>query len=85
MEKVKVRFVVDKITGEVVALFPNEDYGFNGYRDDLKTCYSHIGQHSSYAPEYETEKTRPAQPKEYDGLLRELKGIGYDVEIINKN
>lgn len=37
-------------------------------------CYAHVGQHSSGSYGW-YRTTRPATPREYHGLLRELRGI----------
>lgn len=43
---------------------------------DKDTCYSHVGQHSGYSPEY-IKECRRATLKEYRDLKKELKSIGY--------
>lgn len=63
-------------TGEVIALFP-QDPGTN----DANTCgnYMHIGQHGSGNASF--GDTKAARYPEYESLMRELQGIGYDLEI----
>ena len=65
--------------GGVFAVFP-DDKQFNGYRTDLVTCYSHVGQHSTCALEY-FGKLIPSKPNEYNDLKIELESIGYNLEI----
>ena len=81
-KQTKVLFV--KELESVLAIFPKQKYGFNGYRNDLITCYSHIGQHSGCAPEYVINKL-PAKKEEYKDLSEELENLGYNLKILNKN
>lgn len=81
-EQTEVIFLIHPVNGELMAYFPKEEYGFNGYRNDLKTCYAHIGQHSACAPEYAKE-CRPAKPEEYKELQTELEGMGYNLIVSN--
>lgn len=65
--------------GEVIAVFPDESW--TGGRD--YASYMHNGQHG--AADYSITSsiyTRPATPKEYTPLLRELEQIGYDDLVI---
>lgn len=64
--------------GDLFAYFPR----LNAYRNnnDIKICYSHIGQHSACAKEYERE-SRPATPNEYESLKRELEQVGYSLKV----
>ncbi len=55
---------------QVTAVFPTVDEG-NGN----VACYAHVGQHSLCGRSWYTHRTRPATPKEYAFLLRELRGI----------
>lgn len=75
-----VKFRIHPVTGDLFAFFPQIRHSFNGYRNDLKTCYSHIGQHSPCAKEYEQE-SRAAKPEEYADLKTELENIGYRLKI----
>lgn len=75
-EKTKVVFRVWNDGGTVIALFPEVDEG-NGYC----SSYEHVGQHSGADYKGVVARTRLASPKEYQFLLRELRGIGYDLEI----
>ena len=83
-QKAFVKFLIHPVNGDLMAYFPHQKYGFNGYRHDLKTCYSHIGQHSACAPEYAKE-CKPATPAEYADLQKELISIGYVLKIAKKN
>ena len=77
--KTKVLFLIDKDTeNEVFAYF--KDIAENQWRD-YKSSYSHVGQHSPCHPNYANECTK-ASPAQYAALQQELKGIGYDLEII---
>jgi len=67
----RVKFYI--IKGEVLAYFPDID----GENKGNKTCYAHIGQHSACHPDY-LKKGRLAHPDEYNDLLNELRGQGYD-------
>lgn len=85
--KTKVQFLIDKNgytnqeeneKGQVFAFFTDEMYSHD---KNLRTCYSHIGQHSACHVDYAKE-SRPATPAEYADLKRELESIGYNLEII---
>ena len=88
-KKNRVQFLVHEIPGEihgekctyesdVFAYFPDENYD---PRRGLKSCYAHVGQHSSCHPDYAKE-SRPATPAEYADLKAELESIGYSLEIL---
>ena len=62
-----------KSHGEVIAVFPT----IAASPSDHGTCYAHVGQHSGFCWEWYRE-TAPAKPSEYQDLLAELRGIGYD-------
>jgi hypothetical protein len=67
---------------DLFAYFPEETHGYNGYRYDLKTSYSRVGQHGSCAPEYAHE-SRLATKEEYQELYNELTdSVGYDLDVI---
>lgn len=53
-------------------------------RDGFRTCYSHIGQHSSAGRSWVTNCTRPATPAEYGPLLSELQRAGYAVTVVQR-
>jgi hypothetical protein len=74
--------VKDFIDNGLIAYFPDDVYSDN--QPHLRTCYAHIGQHSSCHVDYAKE-CREATPEEYKDLLAELISIGYDdLEITNK-
>ena len=79
--KTKVIFYKEPFR-DVMAYFPEINEG-NGQRNDLKLCYSHIGQHSACAPEY-IKECKEAKYNEYADLLKELIGQGYKLEVFNK-
>lgn len=67
---------------DLFAFFPNEYH--NRDESDLRTCYSHTGQHSSCAVEYANE-SKLATVEEYSNLLKELEDSGYDFNIISQH
>lgn len=72
---------------EIVAVFTEQLYNEELYKDLLLNCYSHIGQHSSIHRHFLTDgeldghKIKTASKKEYLPLYNELLSIGYDLEI----
>lgn len=82
--KTFVKFLIHPANGDLIAYFPYMKYGYNGYRNDLKTCYAHVGQHSSCAPEYAKE-CRYATEAEYKDLKTELESLGYDLKLSVNN
>lgn len=73
-----VIFRVWRNGGGVLALFPR----LPGTRD-LATCDSceHVGQHGAATYVECIRASRPAWPKEYASLKRELEAIGYRLEV----
>ena len=65
---------------EVFALFP---YDVQNLKGDCGS-YQHIGQHSGANYKHCISRSKPATPKEYADLKKELKGIGYNLEVIKK-
>jgi hypothetical protein len=64
-----------------IAFFPEEPSSSDPW---FCVCYAHIGQHSGADPHY-AASLRPATPEQYEPLLRELKGQGYnDLRIMRK-
>lgn len=63
--------------GFVIALFPTLPGTY-----DPSTCgsYMHLGQHGSASADL-TLYSRPATPKEYAPLARELRAIGYKLDV----
>ena len=79
-EKTKVIFRIWP-DGDVIALFPQIAASNDGY-----TCqsYMHIGQHGGADTGIVKRATRLAKPKEYMPLLKELRQIGYNVQIAKR-
>jgi len=76
-----VIFRRDTDGGEIVAFFPDIPAN-SGYA----TCYTPVGQHSSYSRSYFLDNTQPATPIEYAGLEAELRSIGYnDLKICKRH
>ncbi len=73
----KTLVVFRKSKGEVTALFPLEP-GTNSPYD--MTCYCHIGQHSAAGMDFIGD-SKPAKPAEYRDLARELRNLGYKLQI----
>lgn len=79
----KVKFYITE--GEILAYFPDENFYPKdaGYDGKTKVCYAHLGQHSSCHPDYLKGK-KLASPEQYNDLLQELKGQGYnDLIVLN--
>ncbi len=64
--------------GDVIALFPELPGTYNANRDCLS--YQHVGQHGA-ADLGIVDSTRLATPAEYRALARELRQIGYNLDI----
>ena len=76
-EKTRVVFRKFKAAGDIVALFPDQQNPVTG----LVMSYMHVGQHSA-ANYYGCVKASTlAKPKEYAALKKELKAIGYNVQV----
>lgn len=75
-----VKFRINERTQDLFAFFPQLNYNTQLYGLELKTAYSHVGQHSSCHIEYAKEG-RPATPFEYMPLKQELEQIGYTLKI----
>jgi len=65
---------------EIFAYFPQLNYNKWLYGNNLKTCYAHVGQHSSCHKDT-IKGARKASPEQYLPLLRELESIGYCLKI----
>jgi hypothetical protein len=83
-EDVDVIFRQFKFNDNVVisAIFPYMIYGY-GYE---VTSYEHIGQHSACSLDWYRNKTKPVNltnPKVIE-LIKELKSIGYNLNIIKR-
>ena len=73
--KTKVIFFYHQANNDLFAFFPEIHES-----QDMKLCYSHVGQHSECSYEY-TDECRPATKEEYKDLATELTNIGYNLEI----
>jgi hypothetical protein len=73
--KTKVTF--RKLDGDIIALFPDEV----SHGGKFVASYEHYGQHSEASADgiHEWEQVTP---EEYAELLEELRGIGYDLEVV---
>ena len=80
-EKEPVVFRVFRDTGDCLALFPFIPSDNAGYQC---LCYQHLGQHSGGYPLICRGITRPAKPKEYRDLARELRGLGYNLRVLKR-
>ena len=65
---------------EVIALFVNHKYNYQG----LCMSYMHIGQHGGANYSYVLNRTKLATPEEYSDLKTELESIGYNLKIRRK-
>jgi hypothetical protein len=78
--KTKVVFLINETNdNDLMAFFPDEQY--NNWDLNVKTCYSHMGQHSASSIEYAKE-CRLATDEESEDLKNELESIGYNLEIV---
>jgi len=80
-EKTKVVFRVfmpDKESKDVIALFPEIASDYYGAEC---LSYMHVGQHSGADYEGLISITRLATPAEYKSLAKELRRIGYRLDI----
>ncbi len=60
--------------GGVIAIFPTIPGGMSPYECQM---YETVGQHGSGDPQGVIRATKPAKPREYASLLKELHKIGY--------
>ncbi len=63
----------------IFAYFPQLTYNKRLYGNEIKTCYDHVGQHSSCHKNY--GKAVPATENEYQDLKKELESLGYDLKV----
>lgn len=75
------KFVKDPEYNEIIAFFPQLNFNKRLYGLKQKTCYTHIGQHSSCTVSYINNDCVKATKEEYTPLLKELQSIGYNVKI----
>lgn len=67
--------------GEVIALFPQIPADNRG---NYCQSYMHVGQHGAADTYVVVQQTRLAKPKEYKALAKELREIGYKIEVAKK-
>lgn len=82
----KVKFYKEN-DGQILAYFPEMEYysKTSGFDQRMRSCYAHLGQHSSCHPDYLKGK-KLANRMEYTDLLSELIGQGYDdLIVLNKD
>ena len=75
-----VKFLYNKDNNDLFAFFPQLNYNKDLYGLGMKTCYTHVGQHSSCSIEYAKASIK-ATPEQYKDLLNELVSIGYDLKV----
>lgn len=78
MKPTRVKFI--KFQGDIIALFPDELYNERLYGKTKIMSYMHMGQHSSASNSL--MKLRYATPEDYTPLLKELKRIGYYLDVM---
>jgi hypothetical protein len=64
--------------GDIIALFPRIPADING---NMCESYQHIGQHGAADLHGVIDNTVYAIPKEYTALAKELRSIGYHLDI----
>jgi hypothetical protein len=69
--------------GDVIALFPRIPFDNRGNLC-LSYSYQHLGQHGGADFAWVIDQTFLATPKEYASLAKELRDIGYKLEIAKK-
>jgi hypothetical protein len=74
--KTEVIFLVAKGVNDLYAYFPKEIEGYG-----LRSCYSHVGQHSICSIEY-AQNSRLARKTEYEELYNELTSLGYNLDVL---
>ncbi len=78
IHKTKVVFRCFRDNGECIALFPQDTGDYHGY---FCNSYMHVGQHGQADTEIVRDKTRLATPKEYAPLAKELRNLGYRLDM----
>lgn len=68
---------------QIIALFPYSYYYIPG-RSDTCESYMHMGQHSDAKYSACISVTKPASRKEYKDLFKELKSIGYNLQVMKR-
>ena len=67
--------------GEIIALFPQIAANVTGW---FCSSYMHVGQHGAADTNVVVRQTVLAKPKEYAKLHKELKQLGYNLQIAKK-
>lgn len=62
---------------EVIALFPHMGFSSNY----MVMSYAHVGQHYECDYSYIVAHSRLATKEEYESLAKELKEVGYDIDV----
>lgn len=80
-DKTKVIFRFWKESKDVIAIFPEIPGTMESH-----TCqsYEHIGQHGACSPAIIIDDSRLAKPEEYKDLKKELRNIGYNLEVVKR-
>lgn len=79
IEITKVVFRKYQQSGDILALFPEDDEGHGNC-----SCYQHIGQHGAANYDYCLTFTTLATPEEYAPLMVELQSIGYNLKVMKR-
>ena len=64
--------------GDIIALLPD-----NEANPGMVDMYEHVGQHGEGSPAI-IGITKLASPDEYNELLNELRGIGYELRVMRR-
>jgi hypothetical protein len=78
----KTPVVFRAFRGEIVALFPTIPAVCG--KPWLVESYAHIGQHSAADYSGVVQGSRPAKPSEYKALAQELRQVGYDLKVVQR-
>ena len=79
--KTDVMFRIDTtkdFKGNIFAIMPHSVVTYSG----LVCTYQHIGQHSGGDHNKMVQTSRPATKKEYKDLKKELRSLGYRVNVV---
>lgn len=77
-QKTDVIFRKWKDDGQIIAIFPHEDWNLEGTEC---ASYMHIGQHSGCEYQFVINRTVPATEAEYKELFEELEERGYNLAV----
>ena len=79
MDKEKTKVIFRKFKdGDIIAIFPKIKES-----EKFLMSYMHVGQHGACCPTI-TDTTKLATKKEYAALQKELKGLGYNLNVVKK-